>query len=655
MLSRQGVNMKFATSTHVVCKLCSYYNSLLFKTPEDNSNKETFITNYSRKISRIQCTGNLTLTIRNGKIQPKNLHEFNTEVTITPAPSANSMLLDNDVCVGYDFPSGLESSSSPPIHMIRNPNYKGSNKGKRGRGDDNHEMARALKQNPNISMRELFPGEEEMNLNVSMPFNTSTAQRTADGWFKAQMAVQYDEVTKALWDRLQQPYGNSSSFLRHLILLEKYFRNGDLILSPSASTSASIYSESVRNRLKSYDNIPTSTSVSGATFSNEITITPAPKIKKLSDSLTITAQPIKRKNSDNSDSSSPKHKQSKIEEPAPKKSSPPELISFNQNQRSTRRSDKNESKVKDNEVSITATSAASKENLIILPSTLTPADRKTKAKNWKPTLLPISAEAKEIIANSPQYQTADGRKLPALVQVMSSGKPYHISIQDYNHLCLLRRERLMTMNKTKSTQQVEEKPNGSPNTTPISNNSALSIIPMPKEKESTSLLKPQTNSSKSPTNFNKNNKAVPNIPNLVLEQNSLIPINSNESNGKQRHHNGNSVSLLQPPPLLPAHDKNTMSLLNNMNISPMLAELTKTVNAAAHSNQLSIMKAILGDQEFRNDNIAALAQLANFNFGGAMLDPTLLSKIPKTLTVIPQAKSDRRASDEQMKQNSAST
>jgi hypothetical protein len=486
-------------------------------------------------------------------------------------------------------------------------------------------------------------------LNVNLPFNTSTAQRTADGWFKAQMTVQYDEVTKALWDRLQQPYGNPSSFLRHLILLEKYFRNGDLILSPSASSSATIYSESVRNRLRSYDNVPTNTSVSGATFSNEITITPAPKMKRLSDSLTITAQPMKRKNSESD--SSPKPKQMRTEDSTPKKSTPPELISFNQNLRPTRKAtEKNETKVKENEVSITAT-PNTKDNVIVLPSTLTAEDRKIYSKSWKPTLLPIVSETTTASANGPLYQTADGRKLPALVQVMSGGKPYHISIQDYNRLCILRREKLMNQNKQQPTQQ-NEKPNGNASNS-MSTNNALSIIPMPKEKDSSN--RPQVNSSRSPTNFSKNNKSVPNIPNLILEQNSLIPINSNESNGKQRHQNGNAISFHSTSMM---SDKNSLSLLNNFQITPALAELSKSVTAVnAHANPLQIMKAILaGDTDFRHDNIAALAQIASLtNFGGAMLDPNLLSKIPKTLTVIPQSKSDRRASDEQMKQNSAST
>lgn len=663
LIAQKGLKINISNSTYLVCKLCYYFNNLLTKPPEPKSQKEDFVKSYTKKLMKTNnCNENLTLTIRNGKIQPKKPHDISTEVTITPAPSA-SILLDNDVSVGYDVPFPLDNCPSPPIHTIRNPNYKGSQNNKnnksRNRRDDNNEMARVLKSNPNISMRELFPGEEEMNLNVNLPFNTNTSQRTADGWFKAQMTVQYDEVTKALWDRLQQPYGNPSSFLRHLILLEKYFRNGDLILSPSASSSASTYSESVRNRLQSYDNIPSNSPVPGTSFSNEITITPAPKTKKLNDSLTITAHPVKRKNSD-TDPNSPKTKQSKTDEPAPKKSAPPELISFNQqSQRPTRKAAEknNESKSKENEVSITPTT---KDNVIVLPSSLTPEDRKLCSKSWKPTLMPIVSGNTTITSNGQMYQTADGRKLPALVQVMSGGKPYHISIHDYNRMCILRREKLMKQNLQQTAQQ-NETSSSTTTTTPqngnnnvvnsLPNNNALSIIPMPKEKDSTTFKSPVA--SKSPNSKN-NSKIAHNIPNQILEQNSLIPINS-ESNGK-RHQNGSSA----PPPLTPVKNT-TLSLLNNMQIPSALAELSKSVNAVQpNPHHLQAWKELFSQGgEFNSDNIAALAQfanLANLNSlnNGMLMDAALLSKIPKTLTVIPQSKNDRRSSDEQMKQNSAS-
>lgn len=112
-----------------------------------------------------------------------------------------------------------------------------------------------LRTNPNISMRELFPGEEEMGLHVNLPFANSW--RTPDGWTKVTSTVQYDEPTKKLWEELEKPYGNQSSFLRHLLLLEKYFRNGDLLLAPNANHNAINYAESVQCRLQAFDNIPT--------------------------------------------------------------------------------------------------------------------------------------------------------------------------------------------------------------------------------------------------------------------------------------------------------------------------------------------------------------------------------------------------------------
>lgn len=118
-------------------------------------------------------------------------------------------------------------------------------------------VVQKLGSNPSISVRQLFPGEEDLPLSAHVDFNT-VKDRTPEGWEKCSSIIQYDTETKRLWQELQKPYGNQSSFLRHLILLEKYFRNGDLVLSPNASHHSINYSESVHNRLRAYDNIPTS-------------------------------------------------------------------------------------------------------------------------------------------------------------------------------------------------------------------------------------------------------------------------------------------------------------------------------------------------------------------------------------------------------------
>ena len=106
--------------------------------------------------------------------------------------------------------------------------------------------------NPSISVRTLFPGEEEMNLHANVEFG-NIREVTPQGWEKCATMIQYDKETKLLWQELQRPYGNQSSFLRHLILLEKYYRSGDLVLAPNASRNAINYSTSVHNRLISYD------------------------------------------------------------------------------------------------------------------------------------------------------------------------------------------------------------------------------------------------------------------------------------------------------------------------------------------------------------------------------------------------------------------
>lgn len=113
-------------------------------------------------------------------------------------------------------------------------------------------VVQRLGANPSISVRTLFPGEEEMNLHANVEFN-NVREVTPQGWEKCATMIQYDRDTKLLWQELQRPYGNQSSFLRHLILLEKYYRSGDLVLAPNASRNAINYSTSVQNRLISYE------------------------------------------------------------------------------------------------------------------------------------------------------------------------------------------------------------------------------------------------------------------------------------------------------------------------------------------------------------------------------------------------------------------
>lgn len=280
-------------------------------------------------------------------------------------------------------------------------------------------LVERLGSNPSISVRQLFQGEEDLPLLANIDFNNAK-ERTPEGWEKSVCTVQYDMDTKQLWQELQKPYGNQSSFLRHLILLEKYFRNGDLTLSPNASHHAVNYSVSVQNRLRAYDNIP-----SNSVPVQPLTMLPFNNVKKTQSGIVTTNKEQSLSSIINA-ANLPKNTPISISQLAPnilnqisvrQKSSnipPPGLISL---QPGTNRPVSN------------ATKPTQK---IKVPIT----------KNWKPTLIPVTST-----------MNAADRRLSGLVQVISGGKPYHISLQDYNKMCQLKRnqelKKLAEANKNK--------------------------------------------------------------------------------------------------------------------------------------------------------------------------------------------------------------
>lgn len=111
------------------------------------------------------------------------------------------------------------------------------------------------------SSRPFFPGEEELPLHADFDFHGRKEEGASNRreWEKCTATIQFDKDTKSLFQQLQRPYGNHSSFFRHLILLEKYWRSGELILASSASCKAVNYVNSVQNRIHAYEGFPSST------------------------------------------------------------------------------------------------------------------------------------------------------------------------------------------------------------------------------------------------------------------------------------------------------------------------------------------------------------------------------------------------------------
>ena len=110
--------------------------------------------------------------------------------------------------------------------------------------------------------RSFYPGEDELPLHADFEFHVRKEEETSNNrrgeWDKCTATIQFDKDTKSLFQQLQRPYGNHSSFFRHLILLEKYWRSGELILASNASSRAVTYMNSVQNRIHAYEGHPSS-------------------------------------------------------------------------------------------------------------------------------------------------------------------------------------------------------------------------------------------------------------------------------------------------------------------------------------------------------------------------------------------------------------
>ncbi|KAL3265948.1 hypothetical protein HHI36_010136 [Cryptolaemus montrouzieri] len=295
--------------------------------------------------------------------------------------------------------------------------------------DPNSDLAvQRLGSNPSLSVRQLFVGEEELGLQGRIDFS-NVKEKTPEGWEKCSVTIQYDKETKQLWQELQKPYGNHSSFLRHLILLEKYFRNGDLELKPNASQQSINYSECVQNRLRAFDNIPTGTlrplnvvGLSQVQKSNSGIISSNKDIPPVVSQTCVPGLPVM---------TTPNVSVTTVRPP------PVTITQLNNPLIS---------------VAINKSKPPPPPGLIsLLPGTNRPAAPLSKqpqsqkikfpiTKNWRPTLIPIDP------AKPPEKKTG-------LVQVISGGKPFHITLEDYKKMCAIKRSFEMKQRRLLESQK----------------------------------------------------------------------------------------------------------------------------------------------------------------------------------------------------------
>lgn len=583
----------------------------------------------------------------------------------------------------------------------------GADKLRQNRNNTSNEDISMLRTNPNISMRELFPGEEDLGLNVQVPFGSASSWRTPDGWTKVNTIIQYDEPTRRLWEELQKPYGNQSSFMRHLILLEKYFRNGDLVLSSTANSGVVTYAESVQNRLRSYDNNVSGTKPSPLAellSKANTTITSFPR--QLNSSVTIMQTTKSSLPSTSSLSKQPTTSTpiSAVLEPtsllktnrtpaytittepiikpttttsAPKSipktsiGSPPELISINsadnnkqssqqmyvaqmqltrqkqiqaqqklqqqqqQPQASTSSVASGSAKkpsASNKEVNASTSNSNQSIEVIRLPETLTEAELQDE--NWRPNLMPFSTREKP--TGNEVYLTADGRRLPGLVQVQSQGRPFVISIHDYNRLCIVRREKNLHKDKNKSVNAsivASVAPTLSASTMTAQTLAAVSAltpasttIELERPKPASNAANLATGSNTTATILNIPQRKVQ-IPNKILEQNSLIPLPSmkqlNQSDDSLLKSRKNPTSLLK--------SNANVTNMNRTNIMPQIS-VTSAVNNRIPSSLASALASTDAVSIISTPSISSILALS----GGTPTStpPPMQNPSPITITSV---------------------
>lgn len=116
--------------------------------------------------------------------------------------------------------------------------------------------------------------------------------------FRFNTTIQFDIETKKLYQSLLRPYGNQSSFLRHLVILEKYFREGNLVLKEDASSKAQRYINTVNNRIQAcngtvYNPVRNSTAVSSESTPQTSLVNITSKVESINVNVTpVSSSPV---------------------------------------------------------------------------------------------------------------------------------------------------------------------------------------------------------------------------------------------------------------------------------------------------------------------------------------------------------------------------
>ncbi|KAF6204751.1 hypothetical protein GE061_018913 [Apolygus lucorum] len=262
MLAEDGIPARLSVNLFL-CKLCRYYADLRLKYPDPTaipSSNQNFYKNYRRKIL-------MSLDIPVSDSDDELLQPQDDE-TKKKLEGADDSKTDEDVMSlsGLATLLGEQPQQQARIQVkfgnVNIGTLSNLNIGQQGGSAASSATTSggsasastvhgASSVNGSSSHHKNEPTYPEVSLTANFEYQ---GPNTPDGsWERYQSTLQFDKKTKQLWTELQRPYGSQTSFLRHLVMLERVWRDGYLVLANDADEAASRYITSARNRIKAFE------------------------------------------------------------------------------------------------------------------------------------------------------------------------------------------------------------------------------------------------------------------------------------------------------------------------------------------------------------------------------------------------------------------
>ncbi|KAI5699660.1 hypothetical protein M8J75_006561 [Diaphorina citri] len=234
-LELEGIEVQMVEHSSYICKLCKYFCTLLPRKTHLTHGAKDFFDSYK-----------VTLLNKNHSTD----HDTNDDKPVSSDDSNAAAKTETSTVEAETSIEKSEESSDgrkSPVRAKKSPS-----KSKKSPKKEEPEERSTPEPAPEQPVK--LPGEDDIvlhtDLDISNPAKSSSATLE-----RFNTTIQFDTETKKLYQSLLRPYGNQSSFLRHLVILEKYFREGNLVLKEGASSKSQRYINTVNNRIQACNGV----------------------------------------------------------------------------------------------------------------------------------------------------------------------------------------------------------------------------------------------------------------------------------------------------------------------------------------------------------------------------------------------------------------